>query len=450
MTRAKLFLAPILAAAVACSGTNALSDDVPSTDAGEEDARPIVSATEAGDGPVAADAGRDARIDSSTPNADASPVDANDADAPLDDAGGHLGSPGSDGGGRTSAVVLTMNTSGVYCHDAVTGGWVPGVKVGPVPAPGMSSGGGIDVTPAGVATIAFRQLNDSSPTIVTRTGGGAGTFTKINTGAHYIGSPVGQPTRVLVPLTSLQQIALATLDRGTSTWSVEPVGAGATDSQVALAVTAADEPLIAFGGLAVSQYAWTKRSAGVWSAAAPITGISVDQTIGAPAPVLVKRVGKDEIVGLFVTDGATGTSLSASIFSGGAWSAPAEIATHLAPHVTNGYRPVAATALDDGRVAVAYQEDTAGPGKAIRVGFLSGSTWLGFDTVPDILSAWGEASLSIAPGRQKAVLEMVYADPYGTPFAMKLDASGTWFDRSYVTSPPGGYGSDALVALVTY
>jgi hypothetical protein len=260
---------------------------------------------------------------------------------------------------------------------------------------------------------------------------------------NYVGAPVVTSTKLLLPITMAGvggQINLGSFDIGTAAWTMQPTGAG-----VAVAVTSSGDAVIAFGGRS-TQYAWTKRTAaGAWSSSQVIAGVGVSSFFGqAPVPVLVKRANVDEIVGLFVTEATNKTTLDATTFSGGAWSAPTPIATDLL--VSFGpERPMAAAALPDGRVAIAYLVGAPGLGKAIKVGFLSGATWGPFDAVPGVSAAHGAIDLALAPGTDGAMLEMVYVDSAYALRHTRLTAGGTWTLPTTIDTSR----SYAFVSLVT-
>lgn len=84
------------------------------------------------------------------------------------------------------------------------------------------------------------------------------------------------------------------------------------------------------------------------------------------APVLIKRTGVDQIVGIFeiAVDSMSGTTLAPSTFSGAAWGTPTTFATD-----ARYGRPASVAALADGRIAVSYTNESS---PAVEVGFFDG------------------------------------------------------------------------------
>src|SRR4029078_8975321 len=89
---------------------------------------------------------------------------------------------------------------------------------------------------------------------------------------------------------------------------------------------------------------------------------------------LVKRVGVDQVVGVFTTEIG---ELRCSLFQPGGWSTPERIATD-ASNVTPQAHYTYLAALSDGRVALAYWTRDFD----IKLGFFDGSHWSELKVVP--------------------------------------------------------------------
>lgn len=221
-------------------------------------------------------------------------------------------------------------------------------------------------------------------------------------------------------------IQLDTYDAEASSWTVEEdTGMPSNLGWPAVAPTGDGQALVVhFEG---SQFSWRRKLENAWSdtAAVPIATPNLNPMSFAEVD-LIKRVGVEQVVGVFGTDLA---QLEAATFENGAWSTPTPLATDAATHL-HAARRAFLSALPDGRVALAYWADQY----AVKVGFFDGQSWSDFKVVPGV-KAEGYSPVAITRGFSGAELELLYTQQ--STFELKhtrltSEASWSWTEPQVV------------------
>ncbi|MGD0530653.1 MAG: hypothetical protein ABSE49_36305, partial [Polyangiaceae bacterium] len=346
-------------------------------------------------------------------------------DVAQTDAENDAGGNGDAGAGASTLLLLGLASGGAFGSAFHGAAWDPVTRVATEDS--YASGGGLAAAPDGRAFAAFRA--EASPLL----------YDVIWDGSWPAPGAlgVGNDDCVSAPATTAQSVFvvaaespsanspggvfLDTYDIPSPSWTDDvPVGLPGAYARPAVAATAAGEPLVVIAQSANMQgYQWTLRSGVTWSTPAALPGISASADYQFDFPVLAKRVGVDQIVGVFETtvDDMSGASLGASVFSGGAWGMPTTVATS-----ARTGEPPSLTALADGRVALAYTSATSAK---IDVGFFDGTSWSAFAAVPGIAPSPFFAP-AIAGGIAGDVLELVYIDANEALQHVRLTNEAAW------------------------
>lgn len=230
------------------------------------------------------------------------------------------------------------------------------------------------------------------------------------------------PGGALVAHVQQQTLSLNTFDARRGAWRLgEDLGVSSA-YHPAVSYVGSGDPLVVY--FAEGKYASLHKVGSVWTkpSEVPITGEVVihdrgsNWSDGVQAEIdLARRVGVDEVVGVFATDP---TGLDCAVFSKGSWSSAVRIANDAAigelnipEYLPSFSRHYSLAALPDGRVALAYWTVTAlgaAPSGNIKLGFFDGSSWSDFKVVPDAV-ALSYSPIAISRGAEGAVLELLFS-----------------------------------------
>ena len=378
--------------------------------------------------------GQDSSMDTAPePPGDAG-IDALDAPGAPDAAPDTGGSPDATAGG-SRILLLGFNASGAFGSTFQGSAWGPATNIA---SHASDFGGGLTAVPDGTAFGAF--LASGSPLLLDEIWKGSWSPTgSLGTGnPQFVSAPAATSQSVFVvaeeqpSASSMGGLSLNTYDVAMATTVEVPISVGAQYGSPAIAATAAGAPLVV-ASLVAGGYTWTLRSGTTWSAPTTVPGVTVASFPPVDAPVLVRRTGLDEIVGIFeiAVDNSSGATLAASRFSSGAWGTPTTIATD-----ARFGRPPSVAALLDGRIALSYTNRSM---PEIMVGFFDGTSWSAFTTVPGISPSQFLPG-AIAHGIAGDVLELVYLDTNSAPEHTRLTNESAWtWSAPVAVDPPSSY-----------